>query len=144
MGMMLAMVPINNIALGTLAPEMLKNASGLFNLTRNLGGALGLALINTVLDHRTDFHISRLHDKVTWGNAKAVETLDSFTQKFHGMGDAARMAMKQLSQIVHRQAVVMGFGDAFFLLTVFYVGLSLLVLMLSKPSNPANAGGGGH
>jgi DHA2 family multidrug resistance protein len=69
-GMMMAMVPINNIALGTLAPQMLKNASGLFNLTRNLGGALGLALINTVLDHRTDFHITRLHDKVTWGNAR--------------------------------------------------------------------------
>ncbi|QUS38961.1 DHA2 family efflux MFS transporter permease subunit [Tardiphaga alba] len=143
MGMMLAMVPINNIALGTLTPEMLKNASGLFNLTRNLGGALGLALINTVLDHRTDFHISRLHDKVTWGNAKAVETLNMFTQKFQGMGDASRMALKQLSQITHRQAVVMGFGDAFFLLSCFYIGLSVMVLLLSKPNNPA-AGGGGH
>jgi DHA2 family multidrug resistance protein len=141
-GMMMAMVPINNIALGTLAPQMLKNASGLFNLTRNLGGALGLALINTVLDHRTDFHITRLHDKVTWGNAQAVETLNMFTQKFQGMGDASRMAMKQLSQIVHRQAVVMSFGDAFFALSVFYVGLSLMVMLLNKPSNPAAAGGG--
>ena len=41
--MMLCMVPINNIALGTLPPDRLKNASGLFNLTRNLGGAVGLA-----------------------------------------------------------------------------------------------------
>ena len=40
-GMMLAMVPTNTIALGTLAPERVKNASGLFNLTRNLGGAVG-------------------------------------------------------------------------------------------------------
>jgi DHA2 family multidrug resistance protein len=141
-GMMMAMVPINNIALGTLAPQMLKNASGLFNLTRNLGGALGLALINTVLDHRTDFHITRLHDKVTWGNAQAVEMLNMFTQKFQGMGDASRMAMKQLSQIVHRQAVVMSFGDAFFALSAFYVGLSLMVMLLNKPSNPAAAGGG--
>lgn len=140
-GMMLAMVPINNIALGTLAPERLKNASGLFNLTRNLGGALGLALINTALDDRTDFHISRLHDKVTWGNAKAVETLNSFTQKFQGLGDASTMAMKQLSQIVHRQAVVMSFGDSFLLLSWFYVGLSLMVMLLNKPSNPATAGG---
>jgi DHA2 family multidrug resistance protein len=143
MGMMLAMVPVNNIALGTMAPERLKNASGLFNLTRNLGGALGLALINTALDDRTDFHISRLHDKVTWGNAKAVETINMFTQKFQGMGDASMMALKQFNQIVHRQAVVMGFGDAFFLLSCFYVGLSAMVLLLSKPSNPAS-GGGGH
>jgi MFS transporter, DHA2 family, multidrug resistance protein len=42
-GMMFAIVPITNISLGTLAPERLKNASGLFNLTRNLGGAVGLA-----------------------------------------------------------------------------------------------------
>ena len=50
------------------------------------------------------------------------------------MGDAALMAMKQLSQIVHRQAVVMGYGDAFFMLTLFYCGLSLLVLLLNKPA----------
>jgi len=133
-GMMLAMVPTNTIALGTLAPERVKNASGLFNLTRNLGGAVGLAVINQVLNERTDLHISRLHDRVNWGNATAVETLNMFTQKMQGMGDAALMAMKQLSQIVHRQAVVMGYGDAFFMLTVFYFALSLLVMVLKKPS----------
>ena len=133
-GMMLAMVPTNTIALGTLAPERVKNASGLFNLTRNLGGAVGLAVINQVLNERTDLHISRLHDRVNWGNATAVETLNMFTQRMQGMGDAALMAMKQLSQIVHRQAVVMGYGDAFFMLTVFYFGLSLLVMVLKKPS----------
>ena len=126
-GMMLAMVPTNTIALGTLAPERVKNASGLFNLTRNLGGAVGLAVINQVLNERTDLHISRLHDRINWGNATAVETLNMFTQRMQGMGDATLMAMKQLSQIVHRQAVVMGYGDAFFMLTVFYFGLSLLV-----------------
>jgi DHA2 family multidrug resistance protein len=143
MGMMLAMVPTNTIALGTLAPERVKNASGLFNLTRNLGGAVGLAVINQVLNERTDLHISRLHDRINWGNATAVETLNMFTQKMQGMGDAALMAMKQLSQIVHRQAVVMGYGDAFFMLTVFYFGLSVLVMTLKKPSATA-AGGDAH
>jgi DHA2 family multidrug resistance protein len=133
-GMMCAMIPTNNIALGTLPPERVKNASGLFNLTRNLGGALGLALINTVLNERTDLHIARLQERVTWGNATATETLNMFTQRMQGMGDAAVMAMKQLSQIVHRQAVVMGYGDAFFILTLFYIGLSLLVMLLKKPA----------
>ena len=142
-GMMFAMVPTNTIALGTLAPERVKNASGLFNLTRNLGGAVGLAVINQVLNQRTDLHISRLHDRVHWGNATAVETLNMFTQRLQGMGDAALMAMKQLSQIVHRQAVVMGYGDAFFMLTLFYFGLSLLVLVLKKPSAMV-AGGDAH
>jgi DHA2 family multidrug resistance protein len=141
-GMMCAMVPTNNIALGTLPPDRIKNASGLFNLMRNLGGALGLAVINEVLNDRTDLHISRLQERVNWGNATAVETLNNFTQRLQGMGDAAMMAMKQLSQIVHRQAVVMGYGDAFFMLTLFYVGLSLLVLLLNKPTAMGAAGGG--
>src|ERR1700683_2663612 len=133
-GMMFAMVPTNNIALGTLPPDRVKNASGLFNLTRNLGGAVGLAVINQVLNERTDLHISRLQERVNWGNASAVETLNNFTQRLQGMGDAALMAMKQLSQIVHRQAVVMGYGDAFFMLTIFYFGLSLMVVLLKKPA----------
>lgn len=142
-GMMFAMVPTNTIALGTLAPDRVKNASGLFNLTRNLGGALGLAMINQVLNERTDLHISRLHERVNWGNATAVETLNMFQQRMQGAGDSALMAMKQLSQIVHRQAVVMGFGDAFFMMTVFYFGLCVLVLLLKKPSAMA-AGGEAH
>jgi len=142
-GMMCAMVPTNNIALGTLAPDRVKNASGLFNLMRNLGGALGLAVINEVLNDRTDLHISRLQDRVNWGNTMAVETLNMLTQRMQGMGDAALMALKQLSQIVHRQAVVMGYGDAFFILTLFYVCLSLLVVLLKKPA-PMAAAGGGH
>jgi DHA2 family multidrug resistance protein len=139
-GMMCAMIPTNTIALGTLPPERVKNASGLFNLMRNLGGAVGLAVINQVLNERTDLHIARLQERVHWGNATATETLNMFTQRMQGMGDAAMMAMKQLSQIVHRQAAVMGYGDAFFLLTIFYLGLSLLVLLLNKPS-PAALGG---
>jgi DHA2 family multidrug resistance protein len=142
-GMMFAMVPTNNIALGTLGPDRVKNASGLFNLTRNLGGAVGLAVINQVLNDRTDLHITRLQERVNWGNATATETLDMFTKRMQGMGDAGLMAMKQLSQIVHRQAVVMGYGDAFFMLTVFYLGLSLLVLTLKKPS-AAVLGGDAH
>jgi MFS transporter, DHA2 family, multidrug resistance protein len=136
-GMMCAMVPTNNIALGTLPPDRVKNASGLFNLMRNLGGAVGLAVINEVLNDRTDLHITRLQDRVTWGNTTATELLNMLTQRAQGMGDAALMALKELSQIVHRQAVVMSYGDAFFMLTLFYVGLSLLVMLLKKPANAA-------
>src|SRR5258706_547864 len=134
-GMMFAMVPTNTIALGTLRPDRVKNASGLFNLTRNLGGAVGLAVINQGLNQRTVLHITRFQERVTWGNATATETLNMLTQRLQGMGDAALMAMKQLSQIVHRQAVVMGYGDAFFMLTVFYFGLSVLVMLLKKPAS---------
>jgi DHA2 family multidrug resistance protein len=142
-GLMCVMVTTNNIALGTLAPERLKNASGLFNLMRNLGGAIGLALINEVLNERTDLHIARLQERVTWANTMAVETLNNFTQRLQGMGDAPMMAMKQLSQILHRQAAVMSYGDVFFLITVFFLALTVLVLLLDKP-NIEQAGGDAH
>jgi DHA2 family multidrug resistance protein len=140
-GLMMAMVPVNNIALGTLPPERVKNASGLFNLTRNLGGAVGLAAINTIIDDRTDLHISRLHDSVTWGNATAVQTLNQLTQKFQGLGNAADMALSQLTQIVHRQAVVMAFGDVFWMLTFFYLALMAMIVLVRKPASTGGAAG---
>ena len=139
-GMMCAMVPTNNIALGTLAPDRVKNASGLFNLMRNLGGAVGLAVINEMLNDRTDLHISRLQDRVTWGNTTAVETLNMLTQRAQGMGDAALVALKELSQIVHRQAAVMSYGDTFFMLALFFAALSGLIFLLNKPASMAAAG----
>src|SRR3546814_5479490 len=54
--LMFCIVPINVIALGTLPPQELKNASGLYNLTRNLGGAFGLAGINPMMTDRSAFH----------------------------------------------------------------------------------------
>src|SRR6201999_2386690 len=131
-GMMCAMIPTNNIALGTLRPDLVKNASGLFNLMRNLGGAIGLAVINQMLNDRTDLHIVRLQDRVTWGNTTAVETLNMLTQRAQGMGDSAMMALKQLSQLVHRQAAVMSFGDTFFILALFFASLSVLIFALNK------------
>ena len=98
-GLMIAMIPINNIALGTLPPERVKNASGLFNLTRNLGGAVGLAALTTILNDRTDLHLARLHEAVTWARQPVLEALNNMTQRFSSYGsDAQLMALKQLNR----------------------------------------------
>jgi DHA2 family multidrug resistance protein len=81
---------------------------------------------------------------VTWGNTTAVEALNMLTQRAQGMGDSALMALKQLSQIVHRQAAVMSYGDAFYMLTLFYVALTLLVMLVNKPAAPVAGGGDAH
>jgi DHA2 family multidrug resistance protein len=54
------------------------------------------------------------------------------------------MALKQLSQIVHRQAAVMSYSDAFFAMTVFFCGLSLLAFLLNKPSTASIGGDDAH
>ncbi|HEY7084442.1 MAG TPA: DHA2 family efflux MFS transporter permease subunit [Hyphomicrobiaceae bacterium] len=141
-GLMMAMIPINNIALGTLPPERVKNASGLFNLTRNLGGAVGLAALTTLLNDRTDLHLTRLHEVATWARQPAVETLNGMTQRFSDFGaDAQLMAIKQLNMLAHRQGVVMAFADVFLALTVLFVGLALLALIMKRPVQSV---AGGH
>ncbi len=136
-GIMIAMIPVNNIALGTLPPERLKNASGLFNLTRNLGGAIGLAGITTVLNDRTDLHLARLHEAITFARAPAIETLNRLTAKFANFGgDAHDMALKRLYRMVHIQGLVMAFSDVFFVLMAIFVALAALSLMLKRPAQP--------
>jgi DHA2 family multidrug resistance protein len=144
--LMLCMVPINNVALGSLPPQQLKNASGLYNLTRNLGGAVGLAVINTMLNTRTDLHITRLHEMVVAGRGVAEEAIANTAQRFIDYGDAAQtMALALINQRVHKQALVMAFGDVFLGLTAIFGSLVLMSLFLSKPPKPAaGAGGGGH
>src|SRR5579872_266241 len=142
--LMLCMVPINNLALGTMPPLKMKNASGLFNLTRNLGGAFGLAGINTLLDKRMDLHIERLHEAVSWGRSAADETMANMTAALAARGsDAALAATKQLSLMARRQAEVMALGDVFLALTVIFVALVALTPIMRRPQM-AGGGGGGH
>jgi len=144
--LMLCMVPISNIALGTLPPDRLKNASGLFNLTRNLGGAVGLALINTALVNRNAFHYARLSEHVQWGSPEAQTQLQNMTRTFESQSgmDAASAAISRLAAMVHQQAAVLSFIDVFYLLTMLFASLALFVMIIRKPPESAGGGGGGH
>jgi MFS transporter, DHA2 family, multidrug resistance protein len=135
---MLAIVPITNVALSTLTPDRLKNASGLFNLTRNLGGAVGLAALNTVLDDRIDLHLARLHDAITWSRPQALEMLSNLATRMHG-SDAQNMALKQLMAMVRQQGIVMAFADVFLLLALLFVGFAGLVVIMRRPVQAAPA-----
>jgi DHA2 family multidrug resistance protein len=141
--MMLCMVPINNLALGTMSPGRIKNASGLFNLTRNLGGAIGLAVINTILDKRMDLHLERLREATIWGRSVAEDTMTKLTGAFAARGsDAAFAATKQMALMVRRQAEVMALGDVFLCIAVIYLGALWLPALMRRPAMAG--GGGGH
>lgn len=142
--LMLCMVPINNLALGTLPPERLKNASGLFNLTRNLGGAVGLAVINTVLTRREELHYARLSESITWSNPEAMRQMKLMAQNLSAHGiDGTTGALAQMMGRVHQQAAVMSFIDVFYILTLLFASLALFAMLMRKPPAAA-AGGGGH
>ena len=143
--LMAAMVPINHTALSTLAPARLKNASGLFNLTRNLGGAVGLACINTLMNDRWDLHLARLHDSVAWGHDQAERTLQSLTDAYASMGsDAALSATKRLALLVRQQALVLSLSDVFVALTILFLALVAVAPFMTRPAQKPAAGGGGH
>jgi DHA2 family multidrug resistance protein len=142
--LMICMVPINNIALGVLPPAMIKNASGLFNLTRNLGGAVGLAIIGTMLTNRQDFHYARLAESLNWARPVVNETMSMMTHAYSALDNLAETAgLKALSGIVTREAIVMSFSDVFLLLTTLFVGLVFALVLVEKPA-ATGAGGGGH
>ncbi|WP_185983023.1 DHA2 family efflux MFS transporter permease subunit [Aureimonas mangrovi] len=133
-GLMMAMVPINNISLGSLPPDKLKGASGLYNLTRNLGGAVGLAVINTMITDRTTLHYQRLAEHVSWGRPVVDERMAQMSAQLSANGiDGQTGAIAQMVSLVNRQAAVMAFADIFVVLTGLFVGLCLLTLVLRKP-----------
>jgi len=142
--LMICMVPINNIALGTMPPSRMKNASGLFNLTRNLGGAVGLAMINSVMTDRNDLHYDRLREALTFANPTAAQTVNNMTHAFAELGSNAQTAaIYQLSRMTQQQSTVMAFADVFILLTLLFFVLSLALPLVEKPA-PLGGGGGGH
>jgi DHA2 family multidrug resistance protein len=98
---------------------------------RNLGGAVGLASLNSLLDDRIDLHLARLHESVTWSRGPAMETLANMTAKFQALGTG-----------VDAQGTVMGFADVFLMLTIVFVALAALGIVIKRPT--AAAGGGGH
>ncbi|MDO6586787.1 DHA2 family efflux MFS transporter permease subunit [Salipiger sp. 1_MG-2023] len=141
--LMICMVPINNLALGTLERSKMKNASGLYNLMRNLGGAVGLAVINTLLTDRGALHTARLSETINWSNPEALRQLDLMAANLTAQGlDGPRGALSQMVARVAQQATVMSFIDVFTLITALFVGLAVLALAMKPPR--AAAGGGGH
>ena len=102
-----------------------------------------MAVINTVLNNRTDLHIERLHEAVNWASVAATERLAQLTQKFGGGADGQLKALKEMSSLAHRQAVVMSFADVFWVLTVLFVALAVLGIVMKKPAALA-PGAAGH
>lgn len=140
--LMLCIASINQIGLGTLPPSMLKNASALYTLMRNLGGAVGLALINTSLNLRLDHHLVRLRENMPWGSAEAQAALDLMTERMTALGSDAEMAaVKLLMNNLRTEATVMSFGDVFLGLTLLYLAMIGLLFIVRRPVNTGIKGG---
>jgi len=146
-GQALTLAPLSAISLGSVAPQDAAAASGISNMMRNLGGAIGTALLATIVTKREQFHSNIIGQSVHLGREEVRARIDQMTNFFlaHGVSDPAtahQQAIIALGNAVKRQALVMGFSDAFAVVGVVLVLSGIAILLTGKPKGGAAAGGG--
>ena len=141
-GQILSFMPLNQLSVGAVSREDTADAAGLFNMARNLGGSIGLALQGVFIDRRTELHADAIRESVTANSMLLQERLAGqgafFTERG---GDALlgnQQAIGQLAVQIHQQAVVMTYSDCFYVLGVGLIVLMPMVLILRR-ANPAPA-----
>jgi DHA2 family multidrug resistance protein len=144
MGMPLVIVPITTLATGHIEPEQAGSASALFNMFRNLGGSIGIALLATQLDWREKLHSLRLGETVSLFNPLATSRLETLARQFAARGAEAAAASQQalgaLAGTVRREAFVMAYSDCFYLLGLILLAMVLLVWFCQSARGGTAAG----
>ena len=145
-GQALVLAPLSGIALVGIKPGEAAAASGLFNMTRNLGGAIGTAAIETFFTKREQFHSAIINAHVSSLQPATRTRLAALQQYFqaHGTSDPASAAHQgtiALGRVVDAQAPLMGYADCLGLVGVVLAAAALSVTVLKKGSA---AGGGAH
>ena len=144
-GQALAFAPLSAVATAGIEAENAGSASGLFNMMRNLGGAVGIAMLQTFLTKREQYHSNVLGQSVTLFEQATRTRIDQLTQYFlnHGIADraeASREALVAIGHVVQKQAFILAFSDTFYLLgAALIVGLMAVVLL--KKADHLQAGG---
>lgn len=140
LSIMMCFLPINTISLGTLPAEQVKNASGLYNLMRNLGGAIGLALTNTALQHWTKSHYGQLRESVTLSSDSVQTLLPYLSSRLHVFQnqDPDVSAVRMIYNMAQREATILAFNDIFIFLSYLFF-LSIPLVFFLKKVDPSQA-----
>jgi len=143
-----AVAPAVTLGLGSLAQERLKYASGLFNMMRNLGGAVGIAACGAILNARTNFHFDAIAYHLTPANLPMERLIAGVSSRYAaipGSLDTGHVAaMKQLWLLTYREASTLAFADAFRAIMVAFIAATLLVPLLRKIVPPKAPAVDGH
>lgn len=148
LGQAILLTPLTTLAIRGIATADSASASALLTVTRNLGGALGIAGLQSFLERRLQLHASRIGEAVTLFDEDTRARLGELTQYFlqHGVGDPAvawRKAVAAIGARVQEQASIMAFGDAFFLMGAAMI-LGLATVLLYRPPTAGGAASPAH
>jgi MFS transporter, DHA2 family, multidrug resistance protein len=143
-GQALVLGPMTGIAMVGIAQFESAAASGIYNMARNLGGAFGTALLGTLVTKREQFHSNIIDSSVNWYGETVRERLAAMTSYFEsrGVSDVAaahEQAVIALGNAIRRQALIMGFSDAFAVLGAMLM-LAALIIMFTRKGEASGAG----
>ena len=135
-----AVAPSVTLGLGSLPPERLKYASGLFNMMRNLGGAVGIAVSAAIINDRTNLHFQTIATHLTPANGAMERFVHGMALRYGALpaspGAGEQAALKQLWHLAYREASTLAFADAFRAIMLAFIVATLLVPLMRKVVAP--------
>ncbi|BAU12921.1 EmrB/QacA subfamily drug resistance transporter [Leptolyngbya sp. NIES-3755] len=139
----LMFLPLSLATLGSLPKQDISAGSGFYNLTRQLGGSIGIAILTTLLAQREAFHRAQLAADLSVYNPQTVERLNALQGAFQNSGSdsatASQQALTSLNQLINLQAAVLSYADIFRFVGVIFLCSLPLLLFLGKGGAGAKA-----
>jgi DHA2 family multidrug resistance protein len=147
-GQMLALMPLNQASMAAVSREEAGDAAGLYNMARNLGGSVGLALLGVYIDRRNALHDAVIRDSLSANSLAGQEHLATTSAGFMAQhGDAAYAHLQALGQLAGEmqvQAAVITYSETFYVLGIALLLCIPLAMLLRKPKPGAAPMHGGH
>jgi len=144
-GLAFLFVPINTAAYTGIKPGKTNNVSALMNLSRNLGGSFGIAILTTILNRRNQYHVGVLGAHVSDLDPNFTEWYNRIVSFLISQGSNAYQAAQQAKGIawanILKQASMLSFIDAYYVLMWIVIGVVPFVFLL-KPNKPGSPGAG--
>ena len=136
-GQPLILIPLLSVATADIPPKDSGSASALFNMMRNLGGSIGIALLSTLVTNREHLHSVRIGSTVTASSPEVPGRLEALTNMLLMKGldptTASLTALKILNQSISKQSFLLAYGDAFYIIAVIMAASAFLLLFVNKP-----------
>ncbi len=138
---LMCIVPSVTLALGGFQGPDLRYASGLYNLMRNLGGAIGIALVNTWLQDSARLHGARFGEAMGHNGTAARDVVSGVARAFSAVtadpGRAAEMSRGAFAHLVGRQSLTLAFDDVFQIMSWMFLAVVLMVPFCRPPVHKA-------
>jgi hypothetical protein len=136
-GLAMTFVPLTTITLATIAKEEMGNATGMYNLMRNMGGSFGIAIATTVLARDSQFFQSELASRINGIGMKYRMTFESLKAALVARGMDVFTAEKQATAMIYnnlrRQAAMLAYNHIFWYVGLAFLGIMPLLLLLKRP-----------